>query len=89
MKTMMMLLLATTSMTMTVAKAEEESENMGTITDKIFEINKENCSLPMKEIRRRLPNREAQKKALDACMKKATEERWGSNTLLLEDNTIT
>lgn len=41
-----------------------------------FEINKENCNLPVKEIRKRLNDVEAQQDVLDKCMEKAADENW-------------
>lgn len=50
--------------------------------DKSFEINKENCNLPMKEIRRLVPDEAQQKIIYRQCAKKASQERWTQKTLV-------
>ncbi len=41
-----------------------------------FEINKQNCNLPMKKIRQLLPDKKVQQEVLQRCMDKATKEHW-------------
>ncbi|PIE42438.1 MAG: hypothetical protein CSA47_01065 [Gammaproteobacteria bacterium] len=45
-------------------------------SDSQFEINKKNCNLPMTEIRKILPKKADQDKALKACTEKAIREKW-------------
>lgn len=41
-----------------------------------FEINKENCNLPIQEIRKLVPERSKQQEIYQQCMRKAAEEKW-------------
>lgn len=47
-----------------------------------FEINKKNCNLPLKEISKRVTDRQARKVVLSECMKKSAQEKWMKKTLL-------
>lgn len=50
---------------------------------KTFEINKQNCNLPMRKIRQLLPKPTDRQQAIKHCMEKAIEERWQRQNNLL------
>jgi len=56
------------------------------LAGKKIEINQITCNLPMKEIRRLLPDKDQQRTMLSQCMKKASEQKWRQNTLLFITN---
>ncbi len=49
--------------------------------EKYFEINKKNCNLPMKTIRRLVPNKAQQEFVYRQCAKKASKEKWTQKSL--------
>lgn len=52
-------------------------------TQVAFEINKENCNLPVQKIRELIPGRAQQEKIYRACIKKAVKEKWNRRDLQL------
>lgn len=52
------------------------------LADDDFEINKKNCNLPLKEISKRVIDRQARKIVLNECMRKAAQEKWMKKNLL-------
>lgn len=50
--------------------------------EEVFEINRKNCNLPVKEIKKKVTDAEQQKIVLHKCMKKASEENWMKRNLL-------
>ncbi len=56
--------------------------------EKKFEINQENCNLPMSKIRQLLPTKEEQIKALNDCIAKASQENWGKSKMVQKKKKI-
>lgn len=51
-------------------------------SEEFFEINQKNCNLPIKEIRKLLPDKEQRLQAFKACLQKANDEEWTRNKLV-------
>lgn len=47
-----------------------------------FEINKRNCNLPIKEIKKHIPDDSERQTVLEKCMEKASEENWMKKSLV-------
>lgn len=55
---------------------------LSVFADETFEINKKNCNLPIKEIRKRISDKQQQKQIFESCVKKANIEHWTRNKLV-------